>query len=199
MKSLKHFFHAAIKFFEAHVFYSAVGLVLVIFLASYGLLIQRQYAHIREIGDTSFDQKLEELILKQQNLETLRQAKQQFESIDATALQSLKDVLPRQNDIPGLFVQMKDLAESLNLKLTSVDVSEKGPITALSTENGTVNQVTITISVEGIQSYEAMKEFFDRIETNMRLLDISAVGYKPGSNSYTVNLSTYYYVEPTTS
>ena len=55
----------------------------------------------------------------------------------------------------------------------------------------------LTVNVELIgtlgNSYPEVKNFLSDLEKNLRIFDVNAVYFSPDSNTYSVNLFTYYY------
>lgn len=189
-----------IRFINIYFIYVSVAFVVIIFLGGYLFFIQAKIAKIGDLGGVNYQQKLQERDLKKSNLLKLEQAKKNFDQIDVKEIEKFSSILPSQDDIPALLVRMDNFAKDLGLTLTSIDITEKSavalPSTAtagqVATSTGTIKQVGITISIKGLYSYDDFKKFLDSVEQNMPLMDISSIAYVPGSDSYTVNLTTYY-------
>lgn len=205
MTSLNTIIKRITRFINIYFIYVSVAVVVIIFLAGYLFLIQAKIAKIKDLGGVNYEQKLQERDLKKSNLKKLEQAKKDFEQIDVKEIEKFSSILPHQNDIPALLVKMDNFAKDLGLSLTSIDITEKSaavlPATPTEGSNktgqvfaatGTIKQVGITISVKGLYSYQDFKNFLDSVEKNMPLMDINSIAYVPNSDSYSVNLTTYY-------
>lgn len=130
-------------------------------------------------------------------------------------LAKLKSILPNEEDIAGLFVQLPELAERNNFKLGSLsitrsDVQASGPaapINPAGSANGDeapsaqdavpvnsfkIGQLNITFAIDG-NNYSAMKRFLTDVESNLRLFDIANLTFgSTEEGPYGINLRTYY-------
>ncbi len=73
----------------------------------------------------------------------------------------------------------------------SVPASAARPATpALS---GNIGKLNITLNLMGSENnYLDIKSFLTALESNLRLFDVNAVYFSPGTPTFTVNLTTYY-------
>lgn len=174
---------------------STAVLVLVILGAGYAYVVSPQLMAVRAVGVQGLAAKEQERNEKQQLVDRLRQSREQFREVTAAEVERLSRILPAERDLPGLFLQVQELAADAQLRVTSVEVSEQGALATTGAPDGKPNAIqklNVAVQVEGFRSYDQFKAFLDLLERNMRLFDISSLSYTPGTTSYAVNLTTYY-------
>jgi len=103
-------------------------------------------------------------------------------------------------NISAAIAQLNGLANLSKLSITSITISEKG--TAAKGTAGTASLIRpiniIGFNIQLIGSYEQLKDFLDKLESNVRLFEISAINIQPlgKSNqniySFSLQVETYY-------
>lgn len=120
-------------------------------------------------------------------IETLyNQAKRRIEDIP--------HILPKGDQIPELLIQLDALAKESGLGMTSIS------ITPGAEEEGALYK-TLNISVAVTGSYDNLKKYLDKVEKNMRIMDVTSIDFSATPVvpegpvdvfSYTINIKTYY-------
>ena len=190
--------------------------ILVFILVGWFLLLGPKYRAIEQSGGFNYLSSQGELKEKQEYLKQLKTLQEKYNALNNKALENLRFVLPVGNNVPELLVALEALAKDNGLRLVNIDVSEaqtkeqamqEGDAVSLgesqsseeaspfAIENTDIHQVNVTFSIEGIDSYAALKDFLSELESNMRLTDLHAFQYREGTKSYALNLTTYYLVE----
>ena len=149
-------------------------------------------------------------------LEDLKKIKKEYESIQSGKIEKLNLLLPPDDQIPELFFQLNAIVSESGLTSSAIDVTK---ITSEPTEqsaplinkDGTAGEVGSIISpsspkefskvkVETLQislsvangSYAKLKILLDKIERNIRLLDIQSVSFNNSFESIDITLNTYF-------
>ena len=176
-------------------YYKIITIVLVIavFVLGYYLVVPK-YQEISLGGTYSLGTIDQEKESRQNYLADLKELVQNYNQISQADVEKLKQILPEQKDIPNLFIQLQALVEDNGFVLSSIDISE-GNTGIVKGESATpgIQKLNINLSLIG-RDYEALKEFLQSLEYNLRLYDVNAVYFSPGLDTYSVNLFTYYFV-----
>ena len=104
------------------------------------------------------------------------------------------NILPDDEDIPGLFVQFQTLAEDYNLSLTGISINEAPDPSVRGDNLNTIGKLNINIDVVGREGddYNELKDFLAALELNLRIFDINAVNFIPGVPAYSIGMFTYF-------
>ncbi len=111
-----------------------------------------------------------------------------YEAIGQANREKLASMLPETTDEPGLFVLFEALAIKNKMALLALDISEKDVSADL--KNLGVKEVNIAANLTG-GGYADFKNLLADLETNLRLMDITAINYTPDPSSLTLNVKTY--------
>jgi len=140
----------------------------------------------------------------------LQKLKKEYESIQAIEEEKIYSVIPNSNQIPELLLQLEAIAEESGIEISSVTFSdsvnnnENYPGLTASNSNDTnpdpiqsiagLGRVSFSFSLTG-SNYSKLKIFLDKIERNVRLMDIKSINFAAGAESVSISLETYYYVK----
>ncbi|HLC90059.1 MAG TPA: type 4a pilus biogenesis protein PilO [Patescibacteria group bacterium] len=170
-----------------------IGAALILFF-SYFFILKPKYEQVGIGGNYNLKAVKEEVNKREIFLKDLAELISRYQQINTNDLSRINQALPQGKDIAGLLVQLQNLAENNGLLLASVSVSD--PTEPMAGKNGKaeIQQLSVNLSLIGSQNniYRQLKEFLDSLETNLRLFDVSAVYFTPGSPAFSVNLITYY-------
>lgn len=99
----------------------------------------------------------------------------------------VSSIMPYDGDIPGLFVQLDEVAKANKMLLMSVDssVDEKSV-----TPQGR-KTIRVSVNVSG-GDYEQFKLYLADMEKSVRLFDIQNLSFQPDSSNYGFILKTYF-------
>ncbi len=170
-------------------------------------------------------QRVNTLALLEQKKNTLKAIEEVRKEYDAnlTKVRRLEMALPSEEDIPGLIVQVRDMAIEAGVGVESADFGEakriKGEKPAAapaqdiestaatygeggggavsstpSSQNFTLQEVPISIVATG--SYDNLKRFLDVVGSNLRLLEISSVSLasQEGTGNFSLLLNAKAYI-----
>lgn len=209
------------KIFIKIYYFLFIGAVIAIIGLGYFYIIAPLQKDVNEGGKVSLDAKTSQLKELTIYIEKMREMSDQFKSYSSEKISTLSSILPREKDIPGLFVQMQEIAKKNNFALNSIDIadagsSQDGKITPdeglderyeLNTENAKkdaipekkviednsgILELNISFIITG-GNYDNFKSFLSDIEKNLRLFDIYDINFgSVKEGPYSINLRTYY-------
>jgi Tfp pilus assembly protein PilO len=121
-------------------------------------------------------------------LDNFNNIKEEWESISEQDKQKLDYFLPTGKDIPGLVAMLDTMAKQSGFVATKISLSySEEPLEDMPE----VFPVLVSMSVEG-GSYSGLKQFIDKIENNLRILDIGSLSFQSAKSIYVLNIYTYY-------
>ncbi|MBU0624834.1 type 4a pilus biogenesis protein PilO [Patescibacteria group bacterium] len=127
-----------------------------------------------------------------QYLQELELALTDYKSINSEHKRKLNLFLPTNEDMPGLLVQLDEIARRNGLVLSSIDtlVNEKevGP--------GGAKKMRVSANIGG-GSYEQFVLVLNDIERLVRLADVQSISFSSGEGTYSLVL-TAYFMDPNT-
>ena len=140
-------------------------------------------------------------ISRENRLEKLEKITRDYEGIAEEKIKKIESVLPSEETLPSIFVQMETLAKESGFVLSSVEIKKKesgirnqenNPLTPFAkgeSEDGN-KEIGITLKLEN-GSYERFKKFLSEVEKNLRILDVISVSFDSKGTSFGVELKTY--------
>jgi hypothetical protein len=155
-----------------------------------------------------------------EQLNFLKQQKSEVEAIlndfrqfSSQNSQGLEKLLPREKEIPNLILQLDSFAKESNLVLISFSVggqqnseNEENVVSSFSNsnseENLSIGELKLTLNfktsddipVEELPAYVRLKNLISLIETNLRLMDITALNFANNNEEgFSLDLKTYFY------
>jgi len=145
----------------------------------------------------------EELLDKQELFAKVEELTKSYEQ-NKESVEKADYVLPPEEKIPDLIVQLEALAFEQGLLLEKIDIAtavkeEKSRLPEATAKEKTVETYkTLSISLRLVGSYEAFKTFLNSVEENIRLIDIKSVDFSPESKEeaklfgFEITLTTYH-------
>ncbi|MFA4936794.1 MAG: hypothetical protein WC575_00665 [Patescibacteria group bacterium] len=107
-------------------------------------------------------------------------------------------ILPVNIDIPNLLIQIEDLVIQHKYILSSISVSESGITNTKKVDKNPTNtstgvrSVKITLALSG-HGYENFKTLLQALQSAWRMLNVNSFGYSENTDSYSIELTSYYY------
>ena len=153
-----------------------------------------------------------EVISRQTFLEQQSKAIEQVQGLiekyraDAATQETVSKVIPSTPDIGGALYQLTAIAQSYQISVQSTSaqtpqLSIANPPKASSTVGAVRPLGVATFQVKFATTYESLKAFIDKLETNVRLMDVTAInvvqttpGAKADSLTVDLTVATYYQV-----
>lgn len=205
-------------FIKIFYFLLAIEAMSVIGMGYYYVISPRQ-KDIDEGGSISLEAKKKQLDELTLYIGKIKYMSDQYRGYSIEKINTLSSILPRDKDIPGLFVQMQEIAKKNNFALNSMDISDlsNSENTQKNTENSSENQgenntaandnklkqktvedssgikeLNVSFIITG-GNYDNLKSFLSDIEKNLRLFDIYDINFgSTKEGPYSMNLRTYY-------
>lgn len=190
-----------------------IFIILLLIVGSYYFILQPKYREVSIGGRYNLSSLQQDLENRNEYLKQLQELNDSYNSISASQINRLEQALPKENDVPGLLVQLEALAVSEGVFLRGVNFSDVPQETlgtrgtsraarsraAANDQNQSdplslVQKVTVNLDLvsAGIGNYEQMKSFLTAIENNLRIFDVDSVSFDPNQANFSVNLVTYY-------
>jgi hypothetical protein len=185
-----------------------IGIVL--FVIGLFVFIIPQYQNIQKVGGLNYNQKQAQLEVAKQNLESLRQLRENLNQVSPEDLERVYLIIPKGKDIPGIFNQMQQFANEAKMNLLSVSINDgvtagAATPTAAAATYSNIKQMTVSVILGGSLNYEATKNFLNVVSRQAPILDLKAITYTPSVSatpSASAISSTYkfsfrsFYIEP---
>ena len=179
-----------VNILDRYYYFFLVGLVIICLGAGYFFLIKDKVAEIQKVGIVDLQSRQELHDSKLQTKNSLAALENQYQEVSQYQLKQLANVLPSQNELPALIIEVKNFILRNNLQLVSIDA---GTLTPIEVEpSGLVQEMNISLSLAGVESYQGLKFFLDSLSSTLPLLELTSLSYVDGTDAYTLNLTTYF-------
>jgi Tfp pilus assembly protein PilO len=166
----------------------SILIVLIILILSFLFVLKPKYDEV--------SQARQELASNQQEfadqkiyLDDIKKLISDYQKINSADVEKINKVLPAEEDIAGLFVQVEAMAKESGLNLLGLDIAEKGETPELAKSK--IKELDITLNLAG-GDYSAFKKFLSVVESNLRMMEIISINFAPEAATYALNLKTYY-------
>jgi len=187
-------------------------------------LVYPKYQSLKQQTSKSLPDKIEELRVLEDyaaKIKELEQAIANWQTKNRQQVQTLEQVLPDTPKVPELIAQFDALARESGFLVNSFDFAEseatlanaavvldaprpKAKVKKTGLEHIKLDKdirlVNITLNLTG-GDYLSFKKFLDRLEKNMRLLDVVSIDFSSSlaqGTDYNIALRTYYLISPET-
>ncbi len=165
---------------------------------SYYFILNPKYQQASIGGKYNVSSLQQELDRRSAYLADLKSLDNNYKLINQKDIEKIKMILPEEKDIAGIFVQLESLAKENNLFLDGVSINEAETenIDSAEKNNDGIKKLSIKLNLTSTTEdgdYNEIKNFLSSLEYNLRLFDVNAVYFSPGSPTYSINLFTYYY------
>ncbi len=139
------------------------------------------------------------------SIEAAQKVIQRYQA-DPQVQETVSRVLPPTPDIGGALYQLTAIAGQYNVQIISTTAQTpqlslaQAPSAATSTPSGSVRPLGIaTFQVKFAARYEDLKPMLEKLESNVRLMDVTAISIAPGTTqgaplSVDLTVATYYQV-----
>lgn len=160
-------------------------LFLVVAIVGWFVFVGPLFNQYQNIDVTS---KIDELEQYDRVLSRFQTIMTEWEAVSAQEKARLDYFLPKGEDVPTLLTMVEDMAIQSGFIVTMATLTK---IEQPAIENTDVYPLIVSISLEG-GDYRAFKNFINKAESNLRLIDINTINFQAGSGNYIVNLASYY-------
>ena len=169
-----------------HLLPSGLALIGILLALGYVFVFRPEFARIRQADRTARLQ--EERVAKQAYLAKLDQLNASFEEFDAEDVERVRQMIPQEEDTPGLMAILEAAAQASDLQLTNINFAA-GDTTGIPSVQG-LGALNISISVQH-GNYQRFKLFLEALETNLRLFDVRSASINPVAASYGMTIRAY--------
>ena len=171
-------------------------IVIIIFVGSYFFILEPKYQQVGIGGQYNVDTLTKELEKRKNYVTEVQALIANYQQLRQDDIIKLEQILPHKKDIPGLFVQLEAIAKENGLRLVGISINEVPGVTRVEND-GVIGKLNITVNLVGKTTggYRIVKDYLASVERNLRLFDVNAVYFTPGSPNYTISLFTYYFQE----
>ena len=192
-KKKKESYQLQLLLFRYYKLITAV-LIMLIVVGGYYLILRPKYEQVGVGGSYNLSAVKAEVNKRQDYLNNLNELINDYQKISQADVGRIKNVLPADKDVAGLFVQLQEIAEKNNLLLASVNINETPEAITAQDAKSQIKQISVNLGLvnPAVNSYQKIKNFLSDLELNLRLFDISSVYFTPGDKTFSVNLVTYY-------
>lgn len=175
-------------------YYRIITLLSLTAVAIFGYyILAPKYEEVGLGGQYSITTLTREKQQKQRYLQELKELVGNYQRINQTDIDKLNQILPKDKDIAGLFVQLQALSRENGFILSSVNINQEPVKSSKSGAKDEIRKLNISLNLIG-SDYQSLKRLLEAIEYNLRLFDVNAVYFSPGVPRYSINLFTYYNV-----
>lgn len=109
-----------------------------------------------------------------------------YKGLNPERKEKVQQMVPLEQDIPGLFVELDAIAQQNNFTLTSVDTTQDVKVT----HTGGRKPTTIAANFSG-GSFAYFAQLVRDIERSRRVLDVGSVVFTPNSGTYSLTMTAY--------
>lgn len=169
-----------------HLVPAGIAAISLLLILGYVFVFRGQIAAIRNadrvarLGD--------ELRAKQSYLQKLDALEEQYKAFDADDVARVRQMMPKEDDVPGLLSMLEATARLSDIQLVSINFSS-GDTSGIKGVDG-VGAMGIALSLEHA-NYQRFKLFLQALESNLRLFDVRNASINPTGASYTLTMRAY--------
>jgi len=178
-----------------------LSLIILLATLSVGVffVIYPKYRAIKNKTDAVLSDQGQKIEFQQQYIAVLKQANANFAKVNEEDLKRLNEFLPEKVDTEKLLIQLEQYEKDTGMQFNSFSINDATGGQAenmLNNNSGTdpmsyVGRIKISLSVANL-NYTRIKQFLDKLQTNLRLLDIVNVSFGPGNGGVVLDMYTYY-------
>jgi hypothetical protein len=195
------YFRELNKFLSDYFNWVVAGIVAVIFIAGFFFLLLPKYQQTVNYLRVFNKQQLSDNSAKQDELNKIQQLIASYNSIDKSSIDKVNAIAPIGHNQEELFTEFNHLIASYQLFLNSISISVSDgytdknlmPITPADAAIAAgLRTAHVSISINGLTSYDSFKGFLTAMENNLHLMDILNVTYGANSRGLELSIDTYY-------
>jgi len=168
------------NFLVKHFLLYAIIMAIAIFYSSYLFFIKPAFTQIKSGGPLDRDSQKKIFLELKRYLKDLEKLENDLGKIKEEDYQKLDLVIPKEINIPKIYLELEELAKTHGFTLKRVETGE--------VKGGVIN---IYLEISG-GNYEQFKDFLGALERNVRLMDVTSIKFSPKILVYSLNIKTYY-------
>lgn len=181
--------------------------VIIVFLFTYFLIVPT-WKEIRDVNVLELQQKQDRLTQLQQLSSELKTMRDKYAKVDYNDIQRIETILPKGFDKQRMYLQLEQFGAQSGFTVTSISIEERlansGTASSRRTAQtgatsdssvGGVEEVSIAMTISGVDSYDAFKKFLTLIESYAPMMTLSTIDYPVSQSGFSFTLTTYYLSE----
>ncbi|HLD21994.1 MAG TPA: hypothetical protein VJB65_03775, partial [Patescibacteria group bacterium] len=188
--------------------------IIIIFGIGWFTLLRPTYETLTTMRTQGYTAAQEQLEQQKTYLQNLQSMKEQFSHLQQERLQQLHTVVPTGFDAPQTITAMQAFAEVAHVQIVSIDVvqsqitqsnniqgqnSVKEQTAITNASDTALRTATITLNLKREdKTYEGLKQFLHTLESTVPILDLENLSYTADTDSFALQLRTYYKDHTTT-
>jgi len=162
-----------------------IFVIIVLLVVGWFLAIQPQYDIYKNLD---LDGKKAELDQYESTLAKLEKTIADWEAVPTEEKTRLDYFLPTDKDIPELITMLEDMAMQSGFVVSKVTLSN---VEMPAIQGTDIYPALVSMSLNG-GNYNALKTYIEKVETNIRLMDVSSLNFQSGKGTYIFNIMVYY-------
>ncbi len=174
-----------------HLLPSGMVLVVLMLALGYMFIFRGQIASVRYADRVSALK--DEASAKQAYLKKLDELKSRYDTFDPEDVTRLRQMIPREADVPGLLATLEAAAVQADLQLTAVNFAASDT-SGLPSIPG-LSAINVSVSLAH-GDYGRFKLFLDGLQSSLRLFDVRSANINPSGASYTLTIRAYVWGKP---
>jgi Tfp pilus assembly protein PilO len=202
------------NYFVDHYIFITVFCSLLTLVLLYFFVVSQAFVEFREVRRVDIAEEQERLESLRSDLQLLKRLESNFATINDTTIAEIESVVPKEADLPNLFVNLDGIAKASGNEISTVSFNKStqrekiglGRIFGETEESvdtsGTDDNLSaypftklyvLVVELDVLSnSYSDFKQFIQTVEKNIRIMDIIDFNYNPLEASFRVRLETYY-------
>lgn len=132
----------------------------------------------------------------EQNFSSVQKLVELYSSVSEKDKEKMRSILPDEPDIPILLSQMEALAERQNMLLLAIILEKekdlKDPAGAEKKVKSPWKRIDLQLTFSGTDDYNQFKGVIEKLERNIRLIDIQSFEYNPENDQFIVLARAYF-------
>ncbi len=171
--------------------------IIILTLGFIGSVIFLDVPMVQNVLGIKKDIETQQKLLSEKNdfIQTVEKLAEKYKG-NEDVFKQLNFILPNDEDVPNLIVQLEALANGSGIILSDITFAKEEE-----TEKELLDYKTISVDLRLSGSYESFKNFLATVENNMRLTDVDSINFQAktdgGSSApfdFDVILKTYYQI-----
>jgi len=175
----------------------AIAIILILAIA-YFLFISPLISDYQSLSDTVLNEKRQELKDRQKIYDELTALNENYNSINNSLKDKVKDALPDLPDLPDFYYNLEQIAQQTGYEILALtvrlpdEIDEDKKSTQKVNNLKKIKRVDFDVTLQGM-GYLGFKKFFDLVEHNLRMTDVMSLSYRSKEKTSELELSIYYY------
>lgn len=173
-----------------------VATVMIVVGLGYLFVIAPKLASIQGSTSKEMTEKQARRESNEREIQQLRSIEEDLRHVTSAEQRRLEAVLPSSAELDDLYIQFSDIASELGLSMVNLEFSGAGSAATADEKQaigGDIQTLDVTYTVDGVDSYDSLKQLLGVLQDNIRLIDMNSLSYTPETKQYSLVLKLYYF------